>query len=96
MFGTFVFRWKYQHLLKPILFRIDPSKVHEAFCSFGEALGNVAFLQRMVASLFLYKNPALEQTVAGMRFENPIGLSAGFDYKAKLMILPNLGFGFVR
>jgi len=33
----------------------------------------------------------LEQTLAGIDFKNPIGLAAGFDYKANLtQILPQL------
>jgi dihydroorotate dehydrogenase subfamily 2 len=33
--------------------------------------------------------------IAGITFENPVGLAAGFDYKAELtQILPALGFGF--
>jgi dihydroorotate dehydrogenase subfamily 2 len=37
----------------------------------------------------------LQQKLAGINFENPIGLAAGFDYEARLTrILPALGFGF--
>jgi dihydroorotate dehydrogenase len=39
----------------------------------------------------------LEQTVFGIKFNNPIGLSAGFDKNAELtQILPSVGFGFAE
>jgi dihydroorotate dehydrogenase subfamily 2 len=40
-------------------------------------------------------NEALQIEIGGIKFSNPLGLAAGFDYKAKLYrILPSLGFGF--
>jgi len=37
----------------------------------------------------------LVQDVLDIRFQNPIGLSAGFDYEGRLtQILPAIGFGF--
>lgn len=45
--------------------------------------------------IWRYDNPILANTVAGMHFPNPVGLSAGFDYDADLVdTTPNLGFGF--
>lgn len=49
----------------------------------------------MVACFFVVRHTILTQTIAGVRFENPIGLSAGFDHDAHLtQILPSVGFGF--
>lgn len=45
--------------------------------------------------MFYYRNPMLEQKVLGIKFSNPIGLSAGFDKNAELTdITPDVGFGF--
>jgi dihydroorotate dehydrogenase len=45
--------------------------------------------------MFNYSDKSLEQSVLGIKFINPIGLSAGFDKDARLMdILPSVGFGF--
>lgn len=37
----------------------------------------------------------LQQKIAGITFDGPMGLAAGFDYEARLtQILPSIGFGF--
>lgn len=42
-------------------------------------------------------DPALETTVMGLRFSNPIGLAAGFDKHAEAVDgLMDTGFGFVE
>jgi len=46
---------------------------------------------------FNYKNPKLEKQVMGLKFQNPVGLAAGFDKDARLFNeLGNMGFGFVE
>jgi dihydroorotate dehydrogenase subfamily 2 len=48
-----------------------------------------------LAQTLVVNDKKLQQTVAGIHFANPIGLSAGFDYEAKLtQLLPAIGFGF--
>lgn len=42
-------------------------------------------------------DPALEISVAGLTFPNPLGIAAGFDKNAELLdSLPGMGFGFVE
>lgn len=90
-----LFRWKYRYLIKPVLFLFPADQVHELFLSFGRVLGRIAWLRRLIAWLWRFDDPILEQSVAGLRFQNPIGLSAGFDYRADLATLtPAIGFGF--
>jgi dihydroorotate dehydrogenase, subfamily 2 len=44
-----------------------------------------------------YKNPALERTVFGVHFPNPVGLAGGFDKNGTaLPALAALGFGFIE
>lgn len=87
--------WNYRHVVKPILFHYPPDDIHELFLSIGKQLGRFRLARWLFAAAWRYDNPMLEQTVAGLRFRNPIGLSAGFDYRADLVdILPSLGFGF--
>ena len=87
--------WKYKWILKPIFFRFDPEKIHNFILNVGEFLGKIAPLRGIIGALWRVRSPALEQNVAGIYFPNPVGLAAGFDYKAKLtQILPNVGFGF--
>lgn len=85
----------YKYVLKPILFTLNPEKVHEGMTTVGEIIGKFGITRLITKSIFYYENPKLEQTVAGIKFTNPIGLAAGFDYEAKLtQTLPAIGFGF--
>lgn len=85
----------YKNLLKPILFLIDPEKVHHYMVMFGEWLGRSDFSRKVISFLYLRQYPELEQNLFGVDFKLPIGLAAGFDYEARLtQILPEIGFGF--
>jgi dihydroorotate dehydrogenase len=87
----------YRGVLKPVLFLFDAEKVHDAFTSVGVFLGKYKTMRAITHALFAYKNPRLEQTVLGIKFANPIGLSAGFDKDAKITdIMPEVGFGFAE
>lgn len=81
--------------LRPILFKFESERIHNVLLEAGETFGGVPFMRRLFASLYRVNNPSLSQTLQGITFENPVGLAAGFDYKAQLMhFLPSLGFGF--
>lgn len=87
----------YKYLIKPILFSLDPERVHDFFVGFGRVLGASSFTRQFVAWVCQYKNPILRTRVAGIDFENPIGLAAGFDKDVKLTkIMPSVGFGFME
>lgn len=85
----------YRKMLKPFFFRFDAEFIHNMMTDRGELIGSIAPLRAIFTYIFVQKFPVLEQTVAGISFRNPIGLSAGFDYEAKLtQVLPAVGFGF--
>jgi dihydroorotate dehydrogenase len=87
----------YKHVLKPIFFINDPETVHDRVSKMGEVLGRFSIGQKLTRSMFGYTHPKLEQTILGINFKNPIGLSAGFDKNAELTdILPYVGFGFIE
>lgn len=95
MHGTASLRYGYRHIIKPILFRLDPEDVHDRMCAFGEWLGMHALTRWLSSTVFHYAHPTLTQTILGMSFANPVGLAAGFDKDARLLdILPTVGFGF--
>ncbi len=84
-------------LLKNILFRIDPEKVHNSFLVIGKNLGKYKITKNATSSLFNFAHPSLEQNMHGIKFPNPVGLSAGFDKDAELTeIIPEVGFGFME
>ncbi len=87
----------YKHLLKPIFFLMDPEDVHDRMIKVGVFLGKYSILRLITKTFFYYKNPILNQNIFDINYENPIGLSAGFDKNAELInILPAVGFGFVE
>jgi dihydroorotate dehydrogenase len=92
---TKFFSITYRSVVKPVLFLFDAQVIHDSMTFFGEQLGRHAFSRSFTSLLFNFKHPALNQTLLGIAFKNPIGLSAGFDYRAKLSdILPSVGMGY--
>ena len=82
----------YQKIAKPILFLFDPEFDHNLMTKIGELFENQAWL---IGSLFRYKNQSLSKTVLGVKFDNPVGLAAGFDYDGHLAkVMRYIGFGF--
>lgn len=87
----------YKNVLKPFYFKLDPEFVHDRMIFAGRILGSNIITKSLVSILFNYENKMLEQEVCGIRFRNPVGLSAGFDKDANLVsILPSVGFGFME
>lgn len=85
----------YRNFLKPVLFLIEPEKVHDFMVKMGEFLGKRKIWHNINAKIFNYQNSKLTQKVGGITFQNPVGLAAGFDKNGQLLdILPSIGFGF--
>lgn len=87
----------YRLLLKPILFTIDPEKIHDKALVLGNFFGSKKCFRKLTKICFYYKNKSLEQNILGINFKNPVGLAAGFDKNGKLInIVKELGFGFTE
>ncbi len=89
-------RTGYQRIAKPVLFSRKPDSVHK------ELVRTAKFVQKLpgiraLPGLWAYQNSAvLSQTVFGLKFRNPVGLSAGFDKKIDMpRIMKAVGFGFM-
>lgn len=90
-----VTKFLYKNFLKRIFFLGDPEKVHDTMVLFGRILGSNFLTKSLTSLLFSYSHPALEQEILGIKFKNPIGLSAGFDKDGQLTdIMSSVGFGF--
>ena len=58
-------------------------------------MGKIPGLPALTGFFVKVSDPSLSTEVAGINFENPVGMSAGFDHEAQLtQILPSLGAGF--
>ena len=87
----------YKAFFKPVAFRFDPETVHDSILALGKILGRFQFFRALTRRVFYFSDSRLSQTLCGVTFPNPIGLSAGFDKNAELLdILPEVGFGFVE
>ena len=84
----------YKHVLKPILFRFDPERVHDFFTSVGQSCGRFWITRRMVSVFYGYHGSDISKIVDGITYSTPFLLSAGFDYNGQLsQILPKIGLG---
>ncbi|WZL89707.1 quinone-dependent dihydroorotate dehydrogenase [Salinimicrobium sp. 3283s] len=87
----------YQKIIRPLLFNIDPEKVHYFTFSALRKLFLLPVSQKLVRKQFVVEDKKLEREVFGIKFPNPVGLAAGFDKDAKLYKeLSNFGFGFIE
>ncbi len=88
----------YQKVAKPVLFRIAPDTVHNRLLETGAWVQGSGAARRLVRGAWAYTNPAvLAQTLQGLDFANPVGLSAGFDKNFELVpLMRAVGFGFME
>ncbi len=92
----------YRALLRPVIFsltRNDPEQAHAAILSLLGGISRAPFLVSLLRHTWAAptRNPALAQTIAGLRFPNPVGLAAGYDKDGvALPALAAMGFGFVE
>ncbi len=85
----------YKNIVRRIIFLFNSEMIHEFLLGIGERMGKISFLRSFLRILFLDKNTLLSQEISGVKFANPIGLAAGFDYKAQLtQTLSSIGFAF--
>lgn len=84
----------YQHLVRPILFQMDPENAHR----FAMRLLRCApQIPGALAHLRRFAPPPQPRTLFGLQFRNPLGLAAGFDKNGvAIPAWEALGFGFVE
>jgi dihydroorotate dehydrogenase len=84
-------------LLKPILFKFDPEKVHYFVTRNLKRFNRLPGGAALSRAIWAINDPRLEREVFGLRFKNPVGLAAGFDKNADVISeMANLGFGFIE
>ncbi len=84
-------------IIRFFLFLFNPESIHHLtfkIIKFSAMIPGKMWSWRL---LFKVKDARLEREVFGIKFENPVGLAAGFDKDAKLFDeLGAFGFGFVE
>lgn len=86
--------WSYRRVFRPLLFKFSADSVHATITISGIVAQKIPFLLRLMRKIWRYDDPVLEQTIAGIEFKTPLGLSAGFDKEARLpRLMYAVGFG---
>ena len=84
--------------IRNILFLFPAEWIHYFSMNLLRLLCSIGFLRRLLAAYYSpVANENLKSEILNLKFENSVGLGAGFDKNAKyLRELETLGFGFVE
>ncbi|NHF57871.1 quinone-dependent dihydroorotate dehydrogenase [Flavobacteriaceae bacterium TP-CH-4] len=86
----------YKLMIRPFFFLLDAERAHHLTFGLIRFLSNIGF-SKIFRALYTIKDSRLEREVFGLKFDNPVGLAAGFDKDAKLFNeLSDFGFGFIE
>ena len=87
----------YKSLFRPLLFRLDPERVHELTVKVMRLTGVVSPLGWLVQQVFAPRTQDPTVEVFGLKFANPVGLAAGYDKDGLAWKgLSTLGFGHIE
>ena len=87
----------YKSLIRPILFKFDPEKVHYFTFNLIRIFHKIPGVGSLLRFIYLVNDKRLERKLFGLTFRSPVGLAAGFDKNAVLYNeLANFGFGFIE
>lgn len=87
----------YKSLIRPILFLVDPEKIHHFVFNVLKLGGYIPGFKMLLKGFYTLDDPRLEKVLFGITFKNPVGLAAGFDKDARLIDeMACLGFGFIE
>lgn len=87
----------YRLLIRPLLFLFDPEKIHHFTFKAIVVLQRIPGVAQLFRRIYCLDQKRLQREVFGLRFENPVGLAAGFDKDALATDeFANFGFGFIE
>ena len=87
----------YEKLLRPVLFRFDPEWIHHQTVNVFAAVSGNNFIRSSLRRHFFVADESLKVKIGLLVFENPVGLSAGFDkYIEAPLAYGMMGFGFAE
>jgi dihydroorotate dehydrogenase (fumarate)/dihydroorotate dehydrogenase len=87
----------YTGCLRPLLFRVDPERVHDRAIRTAEWASGESWLRAQIGRKLHFDFPSLAVEVAGMRFRHPLGLAAGFDKNGRgIPLWEAFGFSHVE
>ena len=87
----------YRSILRPLFFKLDAERAHEAVIESLKIASAFPWLMRPLVDLMVSARPSAPCRVAGIDFPHPIGLAAGMDKNGvALPAWEALGFGFIE
>lgn len=87
----------YKHILRPLIFNLSPENAHRLAMFLLKFTGNFFPFNLFIKKIYKFESQKLYKNVSGLKFENPVGLAAGFDKNAEAFDeMGLLGFGFVE
>jgi len=87
----------YKSILRPILFLFPPETIHNLATLYIQILNKIPLLNNFIRKVYRVDHPNLSRELFGLKFDNPVGLAAGFDKDAVMLDgLSNFGFGFIE
>jgi len=94
---SFIFAPAMYNAIRRILFLFPPESIHYFLMNSLKALCSIGLIRKLIAWYFSPNDNRLNTTELHLKFQNPVGLGAGFDKNAKwIRELATLGFGFVE
>jgi len=87
----------YKFLIRPVLFLFQPETIHHFIIRLIKSCFRIGLVRKLVRGAYTIESQGLEKEVFGLKFNNPVGLAAGFDKDATAFNeLANFGFSFIE
>lgn len=84
-------------LFRFFLFQFDAERVHYFVVGLLRLMHQILPIRSIFRAIYVKKHPQLKVNLFGLKFENPVGLAAGFDKNAAYIDpLSDCGFGFIE
>ena len=87
----------YQSFIRPLFFLFQPEFIHKVTFKLLKIIFFIPGFKGLISKIYNKNSPALNRTVFGINFNNPVGLAAGFDKNAEMFEeLSAFGFGYIE
>lgn len=87
----------YRRFVRPLLFLLSPEKVHHLVVFLLRIILAIPGKMYFFRKIFSVRDARLERNLFGLKFDNPVGLAAGFDKNATFYHeMSAFGFSFVE
>ena len=87
----------YRNLIRPLLFLLPPESIHRLLVLFLRFIFKVPGVHVLCKRIYHVDHKVLKTDFLGMRFDNPVGLAAGFDKNAEVYReFYAFGFSFIE